>query len=189
MPLDGFNRALAVVVAAVIAASGGLGALVTSDIIGSSTIAPPGFVREQLEELARTNGGREVAATADLGTLAAAGMALLAAELRPVLRRPYVRTGNGTDREFAVRERAVEQMVRYASELVEEVVAVEEARVAKDERGLEVACKVTLQPYAAAGPLAPILEARIRNAVYTMTGLSVGRVRLRLQHQEDGRVV
>jgi hypothetical protein len=105
------------------------------------------------------------------------------------VRQPYMKAGNGTDREFAVQERAVEQMVRYAGEQVEYVVAVEDAHVSRDEHGLEVACKVILQPYAAAGPLAPVLEARIRNAVYTMTGLSVGRVRLRIRHAEEKRVL
>ena len=123
------------------------------------------------------------------GAGAIAGLVLLWAEVAPLIRRPYMRGEHGTDREFAVRERAVEEMVRFAGEQIEYVVAVEDATVARDDQGLEVACKVVLEPYASAAPLAAIVEARIRNAVYTMTGLSVGHVHMRVRHAEGGPLV
>ena len=83
-----------------------------------------------------------------------------------------------------MRESAVERMVTYAGEQVEGVEAVEDAHVTRDDVGLKVSCKVVLEPFAAAGPLAPLLEARICNAVYTMTGLPVTRVQLRIRHAE-----
>jgi len=100
-----------------------------------------------------------------------------------------VAAGVGTNREFAVREAAVERMVTYAGEQIEGVAAVEDARVSRDNAGLRVSCKVVLDPFAAAGPLAPFLEARICNAVYTMTGLPVSRVHLRICHAEGETLI
>jgi hypothetical protein len=181
--LDGFNRALAIVVAGTLAAGGTIAGMVAAGVLGPS-ISPGAWLRDQLQELAWLNGTSEIAAVALSGVAAICGLILLAAELGPIVRRPYLKAGNGTDREFAVQERAVEQMVRFAGEQLDEVLAVQNPRIGRDDYGLEVACEVILYADALAGPVAPLLEARIRNAVYTMTGLSVGRVKLRLRHAE-----
>jgi hypothetical protein len=181
--LDAFNRALVTVFAGTFAAGGIIAGLVTAGVL-SPSIAPAGWTRAQLQELAWLNGTSGVGATVLCGIAGLCGLLLLMVELGPIVRRPYMKAGNGTDREFAVRERAVEQMVRFSGEQLEEVLAVQNPRIGRDDYGLEVACEVILYPDALAGPVAPLLEARIRNAVYTMTGLSVGRVKLRMRHAE-----
>ena len=182
--MEQLNRRLAVIVGMVTACGGTALALVAADVVSPALLAPEGWVRDGLQDLAWLGGLSEVVATLLVGALGVGGYALLGAELAPVVRSPYMRGEHGTNREFAVQERAVEEMVRFAGEEVEYVVAVEGASVTKDEQGLEVACKIVLEPYASAGPLAAIIEARIRNAVYTMTGLSVGHVHLRVRHAE-----
>jgi hypothetical protein len=184
MQLDGFNRALAVAIAAILAVGGVVVVLVAADVVAPGSLAPAGWFRERLTDLGNLSGLSAMAAVFAAGIVAAAGAVLAAAELDPVLRQPYIKIGNGTDREFAVREAAVERMVTYAGEEVEGVETVEEAHVSRHDVGLGVSCKVVLEPYAAAGPLAPLLEARICNAVYTMTGLPVTRVQLRIRHSE-----
>jgi hypothetical protein len=184
MPMDGFNRALVATVAGLLATGGAVAALVAAEVIAPATLSPSGWPRDRLTDLADLSGASAAAATLAAGIIAATGAALLVAELRPVVRQPYIRTGDGTEREFAVREAAVERMVTYAGEQVEGVEAVEDAHVSKDDVGLRVSSRVVLEPFAAAGPLAPLLEARICNAVYTMTGLPVTRIRLRIRHAE-----
>lgn len=189
MRLDGFNRALAVVFAALFGVAGAVAAIVAADLVAPTALVPAGWFRERLGDLADLSGAGAVVATVAAGAVAAAGSALVAAELAPIVRQPYVRTGVGGNREFAVREAAVERMVTYAGEQVEGVTAVEDARVSRDSVGLRVSCRVVLDPYAAAGPLAPFLEARICNAVYTMTGLPVSRVHLRVRHAEGETLI
>jgi hypothetical protein len=184
MPLDGFNRALAITIAGCAAVGGLLAALSTADVADPAKLAPSGWPRDALTYLADLSGIDAYVITFLAGLVTAGGALLLAAELAPVVRQPYVRAGTGTNREFAVRESAVERMVVYAGEQVEGVAAVEEAHVTRDDVGLRVSCKVILEPFAAAGTLAPYLEARICNGVYTMTGLPVSRVRLRISHAE-----
>jgi hypothetical protein len=184
MPLDGFNRALAVTIGTVVAVGGTAAALVAADLVAPGTVAPDGWPRERMTDLADLSGTGAVVATLAAGAVAAAGAALLVAELTPIVRRPYISTGDGSYREFAVRESAVERMVTYAGKQVEGVEAVEGAHVTRDDVGLRISSKVVLEPFAAAGPLAPLLEARICNAVYTMTGLPVTRVQLRIRHAE-----
>jgi hypothetical protein len=162
---------------------GTLGALVAAGAIEPSTIAPSGWLRQPLLELSWLDGASEAAAIMGILTVAVAGVALLTAELSP-LRVRYMAAGNGTYREFAVREGAVERMVRYAAAEVEGVRVIERASVRRREHGLEIRCTAILEPEALAGPLAPLLEARLCNAVYSMTGLPVEEVRLRLRHAE-----
>lgn len=183
MPLDGFNRTLAVAFAALLGIGGAVAALAAADVI-APTVAPAGWTRERLEGFADLSGLGAYVATFVSACIGAAGAVLLAAEVAPILRQPYIRSGDGSHREFAVRESAVERMVTYAGEQVEGVTAVQDAHVTKDRVGLSVSCKVVLDPYAAAGPLAPLLEGRICNAVYTMTGLPVNGVQLRIRHAE-----
>jgi hypothetical protein len=181
--LDAFNRVVVTLFAGTLAAGGMISGLVAAGVLAPS-IAPAGWMRTQLQELSWLNEASEIGATVVCGIAGLCGLLLLAAELGPIVRRPYMKAGNGTDREFAVRERAVEQMVRFAGEQLDEVIAVQNPRIGRDDYGLEVGCEVILYPDALAGPVAPLLEARIRNAVYTMTGLSVGRVKLRMRHAE-----
>ena len=185
MPLDGFNRALAAGIAALLAVGGALVALTAAGVVEPSTLAPSGWPRDRLAYFADLGGLGAYVASFLAGAVAAGGTALFAAELAPIVRQPYIRTGHGTNREFAVREAAVERMVTYAGEQVEGVAVVEDARVRRDNVGLAVSCKIVLDPYASAGPLAPLLEARICNAVYTMTGLPVSGVHLRIRHGES----
>jgi hypothetical protein len=187
--MEQFNRTLGIIVGALIACGGTILALVAADVISPASVAPAGWFRDGLRELAALAGAAEVLATGISGALACGGFVLVGAEVAPVVGRPYMRGEPGTDREFAVQGRAVAEMVRFAGEQIEYVVAVEDASVAKDAQGLEVACKVVLEPYASAAPLAAIIEARIRNAVYTMTGLSVGHVHLRVRHTKGGPLV
>jgi len=184
MPLDGFNRALAAGIAALLAVGGALVTLSAAGVVEPSTFAPSGWPRDRLAYFADLTGLEAYVASFLAVAVAAGATALLVAELAPIVRQPYIRTGHGTNREFAVREAAVERMVTYAGEQVEGVAVVEDARVKRDNVGLAVSCKIVLDPYASAGPLAPLLEARICNAVYTMTGLPVSGVHLRIRHGE-----
>lgn len=184
MPLDGFNRALAAGIAALLAIGGALVALAAAGVVEPATLAPAGWLRDRLVYFADLSGLGAYAASLLASVVAAGGTTLFAAEVAPIVRQPYIRTGHGTNREFAVREAAVERMVTYAGEQVEGVAAVEDSHVKRNDVGLAVSCKIVLDPYASAGPLAPLLEARICNAVYTMTGLPVSRVQLRIRHAE-----
>lgn len=187
MPLHTFNRALAVAFGAALLITGTLGALVAAGGVGPASIAPAGWFREPLLELSRREGASEIAALATVSVVAMAGLALMIVELLPQIRHRYMTAGNGTRREFAVREEAVERMVRYAGTEVEGVRRIEYAHVRRSNRGLEIKCSAVLEPEALAGPLGPLLEARLCNAVYAMTGLPVGEVRLRMMHARPAR--
>ncbi|HEV8574143.1 MAG TPA: hypothetical protein VGR43_05480 [Dehalococcoidia bacterium] len=182
--MDGFNRALAVTVAVLMVAVGASVAAVTAGALAPATVAPAGLFRDGLQDVSGLTGADRLAVAAGGAAFAAAGLVLVAAEIIPLLRQRYIAAGNGTRREFAVREEAVERMVRYAAAQVEGVQSIEQAKVRRGERGLEIACSAVLEPDAEAGPLAPFLEGRLFNAVYTMTGLPVVEVSLRMRHAE-----
>ena len=187
MPLDTFNRTLAVGMAVAVAISGGVGLAVATALVEPASVAPDGWFRQPLLELSWLDGLSAWLASALLGATTIGAIYLLLAEILPYLRRRYIPAGNGTNREFAVREGAVERMVRYAAAEVDGVYAVEQAHVRRGEHGLEITCTATLEPDALAGRLAPLLEARLCNAVYSMTGLPVGQVKLRIQHAAEER--
>jgi hypothetical protein len=167
--------------------SGSAIALVAAGALAPSTVAPDGWFRQGFQEITWLAPANRVIVAAAGCAAAIAGVALVAAELLPVVRHRYIAAGNGTNREFAVREGAVERMVRYAGAEVEGVRTIEHAQVRCGDRGLEIACTAVIEPDALAGPLAPLLEARLFNAVYTMTGLPVGEMRLRMRHAEPER--
>jgi hypothetical protein len=175
---------LAIGVGCILVIAGAALALVASGVAEPSSLAPEGWFRQGFQEIAWLAPLNRALATASGLFALVAGICLIAGEIRPLVRRQYISAGQGTRREFAVQGGAVERMVRYAGSEVEGVRTIEYAQVRPSSRGLQIACSALIEPDAQAGPLAPLLEARLFNAVYSMTGLPVGEITLRMRHAE-----
>ncbi|TMC00029.1 MAG: hypothetical protein E6J42_01865 [Chloroflexi bacterium] len=182
--IEHFNRGVGTALSLLLLIGGLAAALVAGGVLEPGTAVPAGWLRERLTDLRDASGSVRTDIAFGAAACAALGAILLVSELRPLSEPRYIQSADGSEREFAVRKDVVERMVAHAGRQVPGVLAMESIGVSRELHAVDIACCAVLHPDVPARALAPFLEAHIRNSVYTMTGLPVGRVHLRARHGE-----
>lgn len=181
MYMNAFNRLAVVLMAlAVLAAAVGV-FLIVADLVSPNDVMADNWLRDQLRELDRLPGARGAATIGSTVAAAVIAALILVLESLPLWRRERLFAADAEGKSFRMDAYSVRQVVEGAATQIEGVrETVAELRGSSE--GLQIRCRVTLDPSASMREAGPELHQQIKAAVEGMTGVQVADVQLKLEY-------
>ena len=109
-----------------------------------------------------------------------AGLALLAAELRPKPRMQTIAIRNDGLGSVTVRTESVRELISYTAAQIPEVLQLQ-PRLEQGSQGLQIRCRASLTPGANVAEVSTELQSRIKDAVEQYLGMNVASVAVQAQ--------